>query len=87
MLWCGWLLRYIYFLNHFCWGVEFVTVGLFNWSTASFGYVLSSFGDVLGRENPKIGYVHYARRDLFWLSIWLQHLCSMISIFDIFVLG
>ena len=49
--------------------------------------ILSSFGDVLGRENPKIGYVHYARRDLFWLSIWLQHLCSMISIFDIFVLG
>ena len=44
MMWCGWLLHYVYFLNHFCWGVEFVTAGLFNWSTAS-------FGDFLGWEN------------------------------------
>ena len=28
MLWCGWLLHYIYFLNHFCWVVEFVTMSL-----------------------------------------------------------
>ena len=67
VLWCGWLLHYIYFLNHFCWGVEFVTVGLFNWST-------TSFGDFLGWESPKIRYVHYAHRDLLWLSIWLQYL-------------
>ena len=70
MLWCGWLLHYIYFLNHFCWGVEFVTTGLFNWSTAS-------FGDFLGWESPKIGYVHYPHRDLVWLSIWLQYLCVL----------
>ena len=65
VLWCGWLLRYIYFLNHFCWGVEFVIARLFNWSTASFGYVHSEFFWGFSRlGKPKIGYVHYARRDL-----------------------
>ena len=39
--------------------------------------ILSSFEDFLGWENPKIGYVHYACRDLVWLSIWLQHLCVL----------
>ena len=41
MLWCGWLLHYIYFLNHFCWGVEFVTMSL------SFSFPLSEWFPLL----------------------------------------
>ena len=88
LLWCGWLLRYIYFLNHFCWGVEFVTAGLFNWSTASFGYVHSEFFWGFSRLGKPKNWVRSLCTQRFSLVVYLvaTPMCSMISIFDVFVL-
>ena len=88
VLWCRWLLRYIYFLNHFCQGVEFVTAGLFNWSTASFGYVHSEFFWGFSRLGKPKNWVRSLCTQRFSLVVYLvaKPMCSMISIFDVFVL-
>ena len=69
-------------------GVEFVTSGLFNWSTTSFGYVHPEFFWGFSRLGKPKNWVCSLCTQRFSLAVYLvaTPVCSLISVFDVFVL-